>query len=83
VEAWKNLQVCIESHHTIASIMTMYIPGTVTHIADDDSPCMQLYQAAEQKAQEQWDTFLACKENLVKSILQEVPTRLLARTLAE
>ena len=33
---------------------------------------MHLWQAAEQKAQEQWDTFLACKENLVKSILQEV-----------
>ena len=31
-----------------------------------------MLQAAEQKAQEQWDTFLACKENLVKRILQEV-----------
>ena len=33
---------------------------------------MHMHQAAEQKAQEQWDTFLACKENLVMSILQEV-----------
>lgn len=33
---------------------------------------MAMRQAVAQKAKEQWDNFLACKENLVTSILQEV-----------